>query len=80
MNTEIYQDLLNNSLSTLREARQVLLREISDYPAPIAGCDVQFNQLLSDRTRITNAINALQDSPFVATPRILHPGGVSESR
>ncbi|NNC37860.1 MAG: hypothetical protein EX271_03035 [Acidimicrobiales bacterium] len=72
--------MLNSSLSELRKARQLLLSEISAYPSPIAGCDEQFNKLLSDRARISNAIKALESSPFVATPCDLQPGSVSESR
>ena len=71
---ETYDDILDEVLVKLRRARQELQNEISSYPSPISGCDAQFNRLLSDRTRISNAIGALEDQPFVPTPRMLEPG------
>jgi len=75
-----YETALEDALSTLRASRELLLKEISAYPGPISGCDVQFNHLLSDRKRISDAIRALQNRPFVATPRVMEPGAMSESR
>lgn len=75
-----YETVLEDALSTLQASRELLLKEISAYPGPISGCDAQFNHLLSDRTRISNAIGALQNRPFVATPRVMEPGAKSESR
>ncbi len=75
-----YEAAVDEALSTLRSARNVLLKEISAYPSPISGCDAQFNHLLSDRTRISDAINALQNRPFVPTPRVMEPGAAAESR
>ena len=68
-----YQTAVNMALQELKTARRNLLEEITRYPTPISGCDAQFNHLLSDRTRISNAIVALESSPFVATPRMLEP-------
>lgn len=64
---------LDLALEELQTARANLLGEIAEYPTPISGCDAQFNHLLSDRTRISKAIQALESSPFVPTPRILDP-------
>ena len=75
-----YEDALDEAIAKLRAARHLLLKEISSYPGPIAGCDAQFNHLLSDRTRISNAIRELESRPFVPTPRVREPGGVAESR
>ena len=75
-----YENTLNEAVRHLELARELLLREISTYPTPIAGCDAQFNHLLSDRTRLSKALAALEDRPFVPTPRALRPGAVSESR
>jgi len=77
---EPYEKILDTAISNLKAARQLLLSEISAYPGPIAGCDTHFNHLLSDRTRISNAIRELENRPFVPTPRVREPGGVSESR
>ena len=68
-----YETALTHALSELYHARALLLDEIAEYPTPISGCDAQFNQLLSDRTRITKTIRALEEQPFVATPRMLEP-------
>lgn len=77
---EPYETAVEDALLTLRAARRSLVNEISAYPRPISGCDAQFNHLLSDRTRISDAINALQNRPFVPTPRVMEPGAASESR
>lgn len=75
-----YETALGDALSTLQAAHNLLLEEISVYPSPISGCDARFNHLLSDRARVSNAICALQSRPFVATPRMMESGAISESR
>ncbi len=80
MRQEPYETALDAALSDLRAARQLLLQDMADYPSPISGCDAQFNRLLGDRTRLSNAIRALEDHPFIATPRVRNPGASSESR
>lgn len=80
MAREPYEAETDAALDRLRSAYRLVLQEIAEYPGPIAGCDVQFNQLLSDRTRISQAIETLQDTPFVPTPRILERGAALESR
>lgn len=75
-----YETELEAALETLRAARDLLQQEIAAYPSPISGCDTQFNRLLSDRTRLANAIHAIESRPFVATPRVLEPNAVPESR
>lgn len=64
----------------LRLARQQIRDEIHHYPTPVAGCDVQYNVLLSKRTQITKALEALQRDVFVPTPRTLTEGSGVESR
>ena len=80
MRQEPYETALDAALSDLRAARQLLLQDMADYPSPISGCDAQFNRLLGDRTRLSNAIQALEDHPFIATPRVRNPSASSESR
>ena len=75
-----YENHLEVALTSLESARSVLNAEIADYPTPISGCDVQFNRLLSDRTRVEVAIQALQSQPFIPTPRRMEPGAAMESR
>ncbi|GEM_PF-772930 len=78
--TYSYQAALNLALQELQSARNGLRNEIAEYPAPISGCDMQFNDLLSDRARITKAIQALESSPFIPTPRLLDLGARLERR
>lgn len=78
--TDDYQTDVQAAVSYLRSARQRIIAEIAAYPTPISGCDAQYNRLLSDRTRILGALQALDDEPFVATPRQLEPGVGLESR
>lgn len=77
---EPYEEALVEALDQLATARALLLDDIARYPSPISGCDAQFNQLLSDRRRILGAISALEDTPFVPTPRVLERGALPESR
>ncbi len=55
----------------LRVARAKLLKEIRNYPTPIAGCDAQFNHLLSERTRVSAALRALDPERCVPAPKAL---------
>ena len=64
-----FSEHLHTAQTALRAARAALIGEISGYPAPIAGCDAQFNGLLADRRRIDNALGALGAEVFIATPR-----------
>ncbi|MXX89050.1 MAG: hypothetical protein F4Y68_07360 [Boseongicola sp. SB0665_bin_10] len=48
-------------------------QEIRSYPAPVAGCDAQFNHLVGMRGSISEALAALERPRFVATPRTLEP-------
>jgi hypothetical protein len=57
-----------------------LQTEISDYPAPISGCDAQFNYLLAERQKIHAALQSLEQAVFVPTPRTPTPGAGVESR
>ena len=75
-----YETALDEALTELRAAKELLGQTISAYPTPISGCDAQFNRLLSDRTRIGRAIRAIESQPFIATPRQPHPGVPIEAR
>ena len=64
---------LDRARRALAEARAAIVSEISSYPAPIAGCDAQFNHLLDCRRRIERARAALDTPEFVPTPRAPSP-------
>ncbi|SIN83838.1 hypothetical protein SAMN02745824_1985 [Parasphingorhabdus marina DSM 22363] len=72
---EPYEDALAAARAELEKARALLQQDISEYPHPISGCDYQYVRLISDRTRIANCLHALDNQPFVATPRVLEPAG-----
>jgi hypothetical protein len=75
-----YQTLRNRAEAALTSALAHVSREIASYPGPIAGCDAQFNHLLAERRRLTNALNALGEEVFIPTPRSPSPHAGVESR
>lgn len=64
-----HSDHVRAAVRELEQAREALDRAIADYPTPVAGCDAQFNHLLSEQARIGSALAALAAAPFVPTPR-----------
>jgi hypothetical protein len=72
---EAYELALEKARAELEKARVLLQQDISEYPQSIAGCDYQYVRLISDRTRIANSLRALDNQPFVATPRVLEEVG-----
>ncbi len=75
-----YTALRARAVTALKEAQAQLAREIADYPTPIAGCDAQFNHLLAERRRVSDALADLSGEVFIATPRTLESSGGVESR
>lgn len=75
-----YAECLIAARSELTIAKQLLIDEISHYPTPIAGCDVQFNHLLAERQKVQDALRSLDASIFVPTPRSPTPTAGVESR
>lgn len=71
MSEQPYEVKLRAALEALQEAKELLHQELSAYPTPISGCDQQYIRLISDRTRISQAVQNLHKTPFVATPRNL---------
>lgn len=63
-----YEDYISDAKSRLAEAADLIGREISAYPTPIAGCDDQFNKLLEERSKVHGAIEALRETVFIPTP------------
>lgn len=78
--TDEFQDCILAARTELTLARQILRDEISGYPTPISGCDVQFNHLLAERQRVQTALQSLDASIFVPTPRTPTPSAGVESR
>jgi len=75
-----FQTRILTARNDLAEARQLLNAEITSYPAPIAGCDAQFNHLLAERQKVLAAIRSLDECVFVPTPRSPTPQSGVESR
>jgi len=75
-----YETLRAEALAALDAARAQLSREIAAYPAPISGCDAQFNHLLAERRRLARALEAMSAEVFVPTPRMPGPAARLESR
>jgi hypothetical protein len=75
-----FQECVLAAKSELKAAKRLLQTEISDYPAPISGCDAQFNYLLAERQKIHAALQSLEQAVFVPTPRTPTPGAGVESR
>lgn len=67
--TDEFEDCILAARSELMLAKQLLNDEIGRYPTPIAGCDVQFNHLLSERQKVLLALQSLGTAVFVPTPR-----------
>lgn len=76
----LYETHVKAAHAELMAARRALNAEIAGYPTPVSGCDAQYTHLLSDRTRIMDALAMLDAEPFVATPRVMEPGARVESR
>ena len=78
--TAPYSESISAAVRELEVAKSTLIDEIRHYPTPISGCDAQFNHLLAQRTQVDNALSALRQPVFVATPRRLHALSGVESR
>ena len=51
---------MDSTRDRLEAQRAALNEEIRNYPAPIAGCDQQFEHLLTKRARITEKLRAME--------------------
>lgn len=58
--TTTVTDLWQEIESHLQKKRREINEEIQNYPPPIPACDVQFNHLLDERTRIAAELNRLR--------------------
>ncbi|MEM1382109.1 MAG: hypothetical protein AAF713_17420 [Pseudomonadota bacterium] len=64
-----YRDDLAVAKAALKTATAALTQEIRAYPAPVAGCDAQYNHLLAERRRAQSALMALEAQIHIPTPR-----------
>ena len=62
------EPILRTIRDRLEEARRAILREIRNYPTPIAGCDVQFNGLMEQRAEMSRALKRLDAIGALAWP------------
>ncbi len=53
------QDIAKAIRARLDAAREAICRELCAIPPPVPACDVHFNRLLEDRSRIVDAIQRL---------------------
>lgn len=60
---------LDSARQLLQAVRSALDEEIRSYPAPVAGCDAQFNHLLAERRRADRALMVLSEEIHIPTPR-----------
>lgn len=75
-----YDHYVASAVRNLVAARQHIQDELRAYPGPVSGCDAQYTHLIGMRGSIDNALKALDEPRFVATPRTLEPGAGVESR
>ena len=75
-----YKDCIALAKAELKQARSILQNEIRRYPTPIAGCDVQFNHLIAERQKVLEALERLESTFFVPTPRTPFAEAGVESR
>ncbi|MEM6665797.1 MAG: hypothetical protein AAF638_05275 [Pseudomonadota bacterium] len=75
-----YEDCVQRAIEDLTMARQIIQDELRAYPGPVSGCDAQYTHLIGLRGSIRDALRALEEPQFVATPRTLEPGAGVESR
>ena len=54
----------------LEMARDAVLRELRDYPRPIAGCDQQFNHLLATRDAMARDMGRIRDLAASTSPTL----------
>ena len=75
-----YQLPLERATEELRRAQTLIQDELRAYPTPVSSCDAQYNHMIGQRSAIGRALAALEDLPFVATPRATEPDAGVESR
>jgi len=67
--TVSFSDCMQVAHCELVTAKQLLDREIADYPPPYSACDAQYNHLLAERRRVTRLLQEFSAEVHVPTPR-----------
>jgi hypothetical protein len=60
---EVVAKELERARTALAAAQALIRDEIAAYPAPVAGCDAQFNHLLALRRNVQAALAELDREP-----------------
>lgn len=66
---ESHIEPIDRAKAEIERARRENSAEISQYPTPIAGFDVQFAALLAQRHKLSAALAALSGEVHIPTPR-----------
>ena len=56
---ESLREHIRRATSELEAARKLATAEIMAYPAPVAGCDAQYNHLLAQHRKVSAALSIL---------------------
>ena len=59
-------DLCINLLHYIQKELKKVNQEIGNYPSPITGCDVQFNDLLKLRSQLERKMREMKVTPEIA--------------
>ena len=58
-------DLCFNLFNYIQKELKEVNQEIGNYPSPITGCDVQFNNLLKRRSELEMKIREMKAKPEI---------------
>ena len=58
-------DLCFNLFNSIQKELKEVNQEIGNYPSPITGCDVQFNDLLKRRSELEKKMREMKTKPAI---------------
>ena len=56
---------MNSLLHSIQKELKEVNQEIGNYPSPITGCDVQFNDLLKRRSELERKMREMKTKPEI---------------
>ena len=56
---------MNSLLYSIQKELKEVNQEIGNYPSPITGCDVQFNDLLNRRSELEKKMREMKATPEI---------------
>ena len=56
---------MNSLFHSIQKELKKLNQEIGNYPSPITGCDVQFNDLLNRRSELEKKMREMKATPEI---------------